>query len=730
MQTTGRQDRHHTSNHRLTEAITRLVADRKLRKANRLLQTVSVTTELTFAQKVDGIKKKIKAEPEFKTSIARESVPMISPNEVNEALARANRQASQNIDGFSKDLLTQAISHDSEIASLLGQYLHWILTEMHTQLFNNIVLLARGIAIPKSDGGIRPICTSSLFVKLLGSIALARDGSQPSHMQYAIGPSVGHQRIVHKVRNEVEGGKAVIRLDVKNAFGNLPRKVIEHQITSDDPTLKQFFRYVYGRKSMIAIFGEENKVEFIDMAEGVKQGDATSAMLFCKAIDRALHIINAALAETHLNASIYAYMDDVTICADPADVNQIVNIATAALAQIGLEVNAEKSRVFSPSLQTAFAIPQADPQEPFLLLGANLAVDASEKFQQAQIHKQISYFDLLSQLPLHPQIEMTMLKICGTPRITYLCSTNQPQVTSVIAKAFDEQMAKRASWILDPTGNTIVSHAQLHSKAGLGFPWYAGNVNDLYESSKRMALTDDPTVPRVSLTIDDTTTTAEAQIDAQWMFFEARQHLTPAQYTTALSIRLNTLTPRTQVANSKCNCGHVYSTQDEITIEHILKCDMATAFTHTHRHNLVRDAIVDVARAYGITVTKEPQAFAYSTDKQIRPDILCHTAPMCLVTDITLIHSQADLQSAEKLKTEKHSSACAKLNCVFIPFAMHTRGTLGPRAEDFIRQMAKVVIPSSSQSFIREVRHAVSVAAAAGRANSILSAVDRAMWRD
>jgi hypothetical protein len=523
---------------------------------------------------------------------------------------------------------------------------------------------------------------------------------------------------------------AILRFDVKNAFGNLPRRVIEGQLASSDATLQQFFRMVYGGTSSIATFGEGDRLAFIAMADGVKQGDATSSFFFCIALDRALHTIHMALNELGIDAHVYAYMDDITICAPPEHVNRIVDIVTGALKQIGLEVNLNKSKVFSPYTQSTFSIPSANPNDPFIILGANLSDDATEKFQRNEINKQTSYFDLLSKLPLHPQIEMTLLRICGAPRISYHCAVTPPHAARAVAEAFDETIKKRASWILDPTGNTIVPHSKLHSTAGLGFPWYTGNIQELYSTSQRMSLTDDPMVPRVSLYVDDTPTTAEAQIDSQWMFYEARHHLMPIQYATAIAIRLNTLTPRLSLRNTKCNCGFTYTNLDEDIIEHILKCDMATGYTHTHRHNLVRDAIIDTCRSYGITVSKEPQAFVYSTDKHLRPDILCHTSPMCIVTDVTMIHSASDITTAEKQKTEKHSAACAKLNCVFLPFAMHTRGTIGPRAEDFIRQLAKAVIPSASSAFIREVRHSVSVAAAKGRANSILSAVDRSLWRD
>ena len=102
--------------------------------------------------------------------------------------------------------------------------------------------------------------------------------------------------------------------------------------------------------------------------------------------------------------------------------------------------------------------------------------------------------------------------------------------------------------------------------------------------------------------------------------------------------------------------------------------------THTTRHNMVRDAIVQTIRQYGITTSSEPRCFTYQNDAHQRPDIMAHTKPQHVVTDVTLIHEHIDITLAEKNKHKTHSEACAKQGCIFIPFAMYTRGTLGQQA--------------------------------------------------
>jgi hypothetical protein len=138
--------------------------------------------------------------------------------------------------------------------------------------------------------------------------------------------------------------------------------------------------------------------------------------------------------------------------------------------------------------------------------------------------------------------------------------------------------------------------------------------------------------------------------------------------------------------------------------------------------------MVATAREFGITTTKEPTCFTYATGKKHRPDALFHTQPMPLATDVTLIASDGDLSTAEKLKSDHHRDACSKQHTIFKPMAMHTRGTIGTQGENLIRDLAKFVLPCQQKDFVRSMHHTIATAAAKGRADSLAAAVDRMMW--
>jgi hypothetical protein len=57
-------------------------------------------------------------EGNFISSIPKQNIPLISSAEVLKAITKANNQASNAVDAWTKDLLLQATSVDNEITNL------------------------------------------------------------------------------------------------------------------------------------------------------------------------------------------------------------------------------------------------------------------------------------------------------------------------------------------------------------------------------------------------------------------------------------------------------------------------------------------------------------------------------------------------------------------------------------------------------------------------------------
>jgi hypothetical protein len=289
--------------------------------------------------------------------------------------------------------------------------------------------------------------------------------------------------------------------------------------------------------------------------------------------------------------------------------------------------------------------------------------------------------------------------------------------------------------IVDPSGNTLVPKHSIHDTNGLAAPAYSKHLEEIYGAYKLMSMTNDPTVPKLSLTTTtDLTTGSEmmgAQLDTDWMHYEAANDLTPHQFATALAIRLAVIPQHLRLHGSKCNCGFIYTTSDRQTIDHVLTCDMSTHVTHTTRHNMVRDAIIHTARQYGITTTKEPTCFTYDSGRKQRPDALFHLEPRSIAIDVSLVSTgppDQAIRAAQDTKNNTHKEVLNKVNTIFYPFVMATLGTIGSSAEQFIRAIAKAVQPQLQQGFTKALHHSVTTAAARGRADAISAAATRLRW--
>lgn len=273
--------------------------------------------------------------------------------------------------------------------------------------------------------------------------------------------------------------------------------------------MRQYFRLVYGCKTMIALRGPDGPT-FIPIGEGVKQGDATSSLLFCLGVDRAINAINAQFARRGIKAEVYMYMDDLTVCVGHEDANRASQIVIDAFNDIGLKINETKSKILC-SVEAAYVLPHCTHDEEFIILGANVATsDASfTPFIRRLIQRQIAYFDLFDQVPLHPQVKATILRICGHPRILYFCATTPPRYMKKVAELFDDFVIRHYAHMLDPSGHTKLPKHIVHDDSGLGVPNYAANLHDIFNAFERMSIDDDPRVPYVSLTTNqlDTTTT-------------------------------------------------------------------------------------------------------------------------------------------------------------------------------------------------------------------------------
>jgi hypothetical protein len=733
---------------RLARAVTRLAEDYKMRAAVKLIQNVSEqhTADINFEEKVTLLRKKF-IEP-F-APVRLDPLVAVLPFEavyVTKAIERQSKQAAKAIDGWSRELLVQATHADPSILDDIAAIAQFMLEGLFGDLIVQCLTAGRLVGIPKAEGGIRPIVVSSIWPKLVGTMCLLRSGTTCSPWQYAVGKKEGAAEIIHKLRAAIDGGKAVIKLDICNAFNETKRNVVSDALAHEDPVLKAYFRCMCAPESTMVVFGPEKSYQTIVMREGMRQGDAPSSLLFCKAMQACL----CNIAEINDGGNVFAYMDDLHIVCEPECVKIRVQQCVEIITKQGFRVNVGKSRAMIPA---GVLIPDDVPlhdtpvdqddgdmgndaerenihfivrgdNNPFVALGADL--NESDAFMELQIVKVKSWFKKVKQVDLHPCLVFTILRICGAPRILYACQAMPPNYTAKLARCFDEECV---SCLNDLVGFQVHT-TMLHDTAGAGIPDYPANAKALFDNKQDAVATGATNVLPVQL-VTNSLATAEQQgtlneelrlatggrYHQGEYLFHRKNALTPMEFIVALAMRLNGIPKQLDMLPTTCRCGVPLRNSNEMQ-DHLTRCEMS-AVSHTYRHELVKQAMAGAARSYGITVTSEPTFYTYSSGNAKRPDLVFHTPIGLYTTDVTIVLKEKRIsEAADKADSEKsaiHATAVTAMGHKFIPAACESHGYMGPNVYALARALARTIPSYLSVWFYSNFMFRVSCALAKGR---------------
>jgi hypothetical protein len=273
------------SRDRLSKAVTRLALDRKIKSALNLIDHESQGADIDFDLKLHRLKAKFIDKTGDIDPIIPTSTTPFSGLQVINAIEKMPRDAATCIDGWTKDLLSQAVAGNPPVADLLGTLLAYVNDSQFGANVMKILRMGRLVGIPKPDGGIRPITVSSTIVKLLGIMVMKRAQTQCSKMQFAINVKDGAIRVTHLAREQFDHGDVVIRIDSSNAFNVAQRHRIRTLLEHQDADILRYFDTMYSQSTTLAVFGPDGRIEYVEANEGVKQGDAFSAYFFCLLMD-------------------------------------------------------------------------------------------------------------------------------------------------------------------------------------------------------------------------------------------------------------------------------------------------------------------------------------------------------------------------------------------------------------------------------------------------------------
>ena len=150
-------------------------------------------------------------------------------------------------------------------------------------------------------------------------------------------------------------GKAILSIDIKNAFNTTRLFIIHDGLLQADPSLLHYFRWRYGNPSTL----RDNTGALVATTRtGVRQGDPWGSLLFEVAIQTSLRRLQARLVqlEEERNAehphdniqgprSVAAFEDDTQARSDPRIIFQLAPLIKDIFAIDGFTVNESKCKI-------------------------------------------------------------------------------------------------------------------------------------------------------------------------------------------------------------------------------------------------------------------------------------------------------------------------------------------------------------------------------------------------
>jgi hypothetical protein len=714
---------------RLARAVTRLAEDFKMRTAVKLIQnTAEGKDDMPYEDKVAALRSKFidPVEPRVTAPIA--AVSPFDASAVSRAIARQSKQAAAALDGWTRELLVQATHADPSILDDIAVIAQCVVERQFGALVMDCLKAGRLVGIPKNDGGggVRPIVISSIWPKIIGTMCLERSGTKCSPFQYATGKREGAAEILHCLRAAIKAKMVIVKFDISNAFNETKRSVVRNAIADDDISIRAYFESICEGPSTLAVFGPKRSYETIEMCEGMRQGDAPSSLLFCKALDPCLR----ALADSGLT-KIYAYMDDLQVVCDKEELEDVVGRCVKAITAQGFRVNLQKSKILAQNEDDDMApmelpVVRLGDGTPFTVLGSDL--NESQTFMTEYVRKVTLWFKKLHDIDLHPCLKFTVLRICGAPKIKYACETMRSEYTKPLTKAFDEECVK----CLQDIVGFMPTRALMHDVSGAGLPDYVTHADALFARKSDAVMTGAANTLQVQLVSnhlasadlegthpEDTSqanTTGRRYHQGEYLFHR-RNAMSPMEFIVALAMRLNGIPRELDLLPTTCGCGVPIRTSNDMQ-EHLTRCEMS-AVSATYRHELVKMAMAGAAREYGITVTTEPTFYTYGSGVARRPDLVFWTELGHYTTDVTIVLKEKKVgdaaAKADKEKTDIHAAAVSAMGHKFIPAACESHGFMGPNVYALARALAKAVPQYLATWFYSNFVFRVSCALAKGR---------------
>jgi hypothetical protein len=349
---------------------------------------------------------------------------VIEGKEVTQLLRAFPPASAAGLSGMTPGHLLQFATHTAaNLAPAIARVVHLVANGEVPTAARPFVYGARLFALVKKDGGLRPIACGDVYRRLAGKwLARCVKTEIPADAlpyQVGVGFPNGQDVAVQSVRQFVRGAVTpegqrlrlcALTLDIRNAFNSLDRAALLGVASVVLPDLINYAEAAYSQPSRLA-FGTWG----LNSSTGTQQGDPLSPLLFSATIAHACKTDEVRVKLEALTA-MPMYLDDITLCGPYDAVIDAFNALTGALANIGLEVNTAKTKLYAA---TADVLPADAPvsREPFaklVTLGVPCCLDEHLPAHiEPAIKKWKVLLDCIAGLD-HRHVALALLNYCAS----------------------------------------------------------------------------------------------------------------------------------------------------------------------------------------------------------------------------------------------------------------------------------------------------------------------------
>lgn len=459
----GRRNKQHTTDPD-TKAARRadsLVQSGLTRKAALVLHS---TTQIADQRAADAQETMLRLHPQPPSDSVLPALPEGAPPAVLEddagmrtLLTQSDNGSSAGPSGWGGNMLSILAHSDIcrlGVTALLRDIINGDMPDDARQL----LLTSRLVALtkPNSDG-YRPIAVGELFYRLAAIVAVRRVSDQAATLlaphQYGIGVAAGAEKILHSLQHELADSDkrlALLQLDIANAFNTCDRARMLSELygLTDLQPLFRLVDFAYSQPSALVLTGCEGLM--IASAQGVRQGDPLSALLFCVYMRDVLRQVS-----DETSVEVYGFFDDVHLLGTPQQLMAALSHLQKSLPAVSLQLNTAKShfvyfhdRLTPLTATVCRTLSTNDIQlhhEWAGVVGAVVGKDdaAIRSGMQRLLSAAGNYDTFLRRLQLDDMpldTALLLLRQCMVPAMSYFLRCIAPVCIEEEARRFDQRM--------------------------------------------------------------------------------------------------------------------------------------------------------------------------------------------------------------------------------------------------------------------------------------------------